>query len=84
MGNWATLGVPPPPKPVDRVSARRFIRAMLVRTLVIFVVGWIVVRLLNGAPGWSIILGVVMAALLAIDIAVLTWRIDRDTGHSRR
>lgn len=82
MSNWATLGVPPPSKPVDRVSSGRFVRAMLVRTLVIVGSIWLLVLVASDGPRWMLILAICSVAILIVDIAWLTHRIGRDERRS--
>jgi uncharacterized membrane protein len=84
MSNWATLGVVPPSKPVGRESARRFVRAMLVRTLLLVCPIWILVLLLSGWPGWMIVVAAASVVLLMADIGWLTYRTRRDERRSTR
>jgi O-antigen/teichoic acid export membrane protein len=74
---WLTLGVPPPVDPANRVDALRFLRALMVRSLVVSVVfGAIVVALLQSTT-WAIVIGAVVA-LTALDALFLTWRLRRE------
>jgi Na+/melibiose symporter-like transporter len=82
MSNWATLGVSPPTKPVDRLSSGRFVRAMLVRTLVVVCPIWIVLLLASGSPRWMLIVAICSVAVLIVDIAWLTYRTRRDERRS--
>jgi hypothetical protein len=77
MRHLATLGVSPPGNPRDRVESGRFVRALLVRTLVVVVPLWVLVALI-GPPSWVLILGAVSVALLVIDILWLGHRVRRD------
>jgi uncharacterized membrane protein len=72
------LGVVPPPKPVAPESARRFVRAMLVRTLLLVCPIWIVALLVSGMPGWMVAVAAASVALLIADIAWLTYRTRHD------
>ena len=83
MSNWATLGVPPPAKPVDRLSSRRFVRAMLVRTLAIACPIWILLLLTTGGPTWMLVVAICSVAVLVVDIAWLTYRTRRDERRAK-
>jgi Na+/melibiose symporter-like transporter len=83
MSNWATLGVRPPAKPVDRLSSGRFVRAMLVRTLGIVCPIWILLLLTTGGPTWMFVVATCSVAVLMVDIAWLTYRIRRDERSAK-
>ena len=70
MADWATLGVPPPKDKTDRVQTGRFVRAMLVRTLVLVIPVWIIV-FLTEPPSWIRIIAVVSVVTTLLDIAWL-------------
>jgi hypothetical protein len=77
MKHLATLGVPPPRDPHDRVQSGRFLRTLLLRTLVVVVPVWVLVAL-DGPPGWLLIVGGVAVALLVADVLWLGYRVRRD------
>ena len=74
----ATLGVPPPHDPHDRVQSERFLRALLLRCLVVSLAVWLLVALILDLSNWWLVLGGVSMVLLAADVFWLTFRVRRD------
>jgi hypothetical protein len=77
MKHLATLGVPPPRDPHDRVQSGRFLRALLLRTLLLVLPAWVLIALL-GVSAWLLIVGGVTLALIAVDVLWLSYRVRRD------
>jgi hypothetical protein len=73
----ATLGVPPPQNPRDRVQTGHFLRAVLTRTLLLVIPLWVLVGLLVHAT-WVLVVGVISVAILAADVVWLNYRLRRD------
>ena len=74
---WLTLGVPPPAPGADRLESLRFLRALMIRSLVAGVVaGAVVVAVLQTTTG-AMFMGAVVA-LTALDALFLTWQIRRE------
>ena len=69
-----TLGVPPPENPRDRLQTYRFLRTLLLRTLLVAVVAWVPALLILRSTGWFIVAGICMAALAA-DVVWLSYRV---------
>jgi hypothetical protein len=65
------LGVEPPPRPVTRLGARRFVRDLMARSLLVTIPGWIVAALVSGSR-WIAIAGVVMTAAVIADLIYLS------------
>jgi hypothetical protein len=75
----ATLGVPPPRDPHDRVQSRRFLRALLLRCLVLSVTLWaLVVPITDLSTSWLVVLGGGALVVLAADVLWLSYRVRRD------
>jgi hypothetical protein len=74
----ATLGVPPPEDPHDRVQSGRFLRAFLARSLVLAAALWALLALSAGLSMPVLILGGATLALLAADVLGLDYRVRRD------
>ena len=70
------LGVKPPERPVTRLAARCFVRALLARTLLITSPGWILASLV-GDSAWIPIAGVMMMVAGIADLIYLTISIGR-------
>jgi hypothetical protein len=81
----ATLGVPPPADPHDRVQTGRFLRAFLLRGLVLSPALWVLGAVITDLPGWWLVLGGVVLVVPAADIVWLSYRVRRDerraAGH---
>lgn len=74
---WLTLGVPPPVDRANRVDVLRFLRDLMVRSLVVSVVfGAIVVAVLQSTT-WTIVI-VAVVALTALDALFLAWQLRRE------
>jgi len=74
---WLTLGVPPPADRANRVDVLRFLRDLMVRSLVVSVVfGAIVVAVLQSTT-WTIVI-VAVVALTALDALFLAWQLRRE------
>jgi hypothetical protein len=78
MHHVATLGVPSPRDPRDRVQSGRFLRALLLRWLGVTVVLWALIASVTGLLGWWLILGAVATGGLAGDVLWLSYRVRRD------
>jgi hypothetical protein len=78
MRHVATLGVPPPDDPRDRVESGVFLCTLLLRCLVVSLVLWAVVAAVTDLPVWWLILGSVTTLALACDVPWLTYRVHRD------
>jgi hypothetical protein len=74
---WLTLGVRPPADPENRVEVLRFLRDLMLRSLVVSVVGGAIVVAVLQDTTWTIVLGAVVA-LTALDALFLTWRLGRE------
>jgi hypothetical protein len=74
----ATLGVPPPRNPHDRVQSGRFVRALLLRCLVLSLVLWALVALITDLSTWWLALGGATLVVLAADVLWLSYRVRRD------
>jgi hypothetical protein len=74
---WLTLGVPPPDDPANRVEVLRFLRDLMVRSLLVGVVAGAVVIAIVQSTTWTIVMGAVVA-LTAFDALFLTWRLRRE------
>jgi hypothetical protein len=74
----ATLGVAPPSDPHDRVQSRRFLRALILRWLFVSVPLWVVVWVVTDLSTTGLVVGGVTLAVLAADVAWLTYRVRRD------
>ena len=74
----ATLGVPPPDDPHDRVQSGRFLRALLFRWLAVSLVLWALVALVTDLSNWLLVVGGVTLAVLAADVLWLAYRVRRD------
>jgi hypothetical protein len=74
---WLTLGVPPPADSTNRVEALRFLRDLMVRSLLVSVVFVVVVVAVVQSTTWTIVLGAVVA-LTALDALFLTWQLRRE------
>jgi hypothetical protein len=73
-----TLGVPPPNDPHDRVQSGRFLRAFLLRALVLSLALWAVVALITDPSTWWLVLGGGTLVVLAADVVWLSYRVRRD------
>jgi hypothetical protein len=74
---WLTLGVPPPADSTNRVEVLRFLRDLMVRSLLVsIVVGAVVIAIVQSTT-WTIVLGAVLA-LTALDALFLTWQLRRE------
>ena len=74
---WLTLGVPPPADSTNRVEVGRFLRDLMVRSLLVsIVVGAVVIAIVQSTT-WTIVLGAVLA-LTALDALFLTWQLRRE------
>jgi hypothetical protein len=74
---WLTLGVQPPADPGNRVDTLRFLRDLMVRSLVIGVVlGAVVVAVVENTT-WKLVI-VAVVALTALDALFLTWQLRRE------
>jgi hypothetical protein len=71
----ATLGVPPPTDPHDRIQSRRFLRTLLLRWLVVSLAAWALVWLVTELPTWWLIIGGATLAVLAADVLWLTYEL---------
>ena len=78
MRRAATLGVSPPRDPHDRVQSGRFLRALLIRWLVVSVALWALVALISDLSTWWLVLGGATLGVLAADVLWLTHRVRRD------
>lgn len=74
---WLTLGVPPPADPANRVETLRFLRDLMVRSLVVSVVGGLLVVSIVQSTTWTIVL-VAVVTLTALDALFLTWQLRRE------
>jgi hypothetical protein len=74
----ATLGVPPPSNPHDRLQSGRFLRTLLLRWLIVSIVLWLLVVLITDLAAWALIVGGAALAVLAADVLWLTYRVRRD------
>jgi hypothetical protein len=74
----STLGVPPPRDPHDRVQSGRFLRALLLRCLVLAVALWALVALITDLSTWWLVIGGATLAALAVDVLWLSYRVRRD------
>ena len=70
--------MPPPADPRDRLQSGRFLRALLLRWLVVSLAAWALVWLVTDLPTWWLIIGGATLALLAADVIWLTYRVRRD------
>jgi hypothetical protein len=74
---WLTLGVAPPADRTDRVQVLRFLRDLMVRSLLVsVVVGAIAIAAIDSTT-WTILI-VAVIALTALDALFLTWQIGRE------
>lgn len=78
MRHVATLGVAPPSDPHDRVESGRFLQALLLRWLCVSAVLWVLVWLATDRSTTWLVIGGATLALLAGDVAWLTYRVRRD------
>jgi hypothetical protein len=78
MRHVATLGVPPPNDPHDRVQSGRFLQALLFRWLVVSLAAWALVWLVTDLSTWWLIIGGATLAVLGADVLWLTYRVRRD------
>jgi hypothetical protein len=76
--NLATLGVPPPADPHDRVQARRFLRALLLRCFVVTLPLWVLLALVGDLPSWWFVVGGALMLALALEVLWLSHRVRRD------
>jgi hypothetical protein len=74
----ATLGVPPPDDPRDRVQSGLFLRALLSRSLLLSLLLWAPLALLTELPTWLLVLGATSLIALAADVLWFTYRVRRD------
>jgi uncharacterized membrane protein YfcA len=74
---WLTLGVRPPADPENRVETLRFLRDLMVRSLVIGVVLGAVVVAVVESTTWKLVI-VALVALTALDALFLTWQLRRE------
>lgn len=72
MRHVATLGVPPPGDPHDRIQSRRFLRALLLRWLGVSVAAWALVGLVTELSVTWLVVGGVILIVLAADVVWLT------------
>jgi hypothetical protein len=77
MRHLATLGVPPG-DPHDRVQSGRFLRALLLRWLVVSVPLWVLVALVTDLAMWVLLVGGASLVVLAADVIWLGYRVRRD------
>jgi hypothetical protein len=77
----ATLGVPPPTDPHDRVQSGRFLRALLLRSLVVSLAAWALVWIATDLSTLWLILGGATLVVLAADVLWLTYRVRRDESR---
>jgi CBS domain containing-hemolysin-like protein len=70
------LGIKPPDRPVTRVAARRFVRSLMARTLLLTIPAWIVAIVITRAA-WIVILAVVMTAVGIGELIYLSIAIAR-------
>ena len=76
MRHLATLGVPPPDKSGGRAASLRFVRDLLLRTLLVSI-PLFAVLLLIGAPSVTILIAAAVMALTLLDVLWLTFAIRR-------
>jgi hypothetical protein len=74
----ATLGVPPPDDPHDRIQSGRFLRALLLRALGVSVAAWALVWLVTELSTTWLVVGGVTLTVIAVDVVWLTYRVRRD------
>ena len=78
MRHVATLGVPPPDDPHDRIQSGRFLRALLLRALGVSVAAWALVWLVTELSTTWLVVGGVTLTVIAVDVVWLTYRVRRD------
>lgn len=78
MQHLATLGVPPPADPHDRVQSRRFLRALLLRCFVASLLLWALLAVIGDLPAWWFVLGGGLLLALLAEVMWLSYRIRRD------
>jgi hypothetical protein len=76
LKHLATLGVPPPRNPRDRLQTLRFVRALLFRTLLVAIVAWVLLLLVDGST-WLFVVASICLAALAADVLWLSYRVRR-------
>jgi hypothetical protein len=81
MQHLATLGVPPPPDPHNRVHAGR---SLLGRWLIVSAALWALMLLLTDLPAWVYVFGGISLAALAADVLWLSYRVRRDERRSTK
>jgi hypothetical protein len=84
MHRVATLGVPPPRDPRDRVQSGWFRRALLLRWLGVSVVLWALIASVTGLPAWWLILGAVATGVLGARAATLRRHSCAPTSRDQR
>ncbi len=72
--------MPPPDDPHARVQSGRFLRALLLRCLILSLAVWALAAVATDVSTWWLVLGGGTLVVLAADVVWLSYRVRRDEG----